>query len=115
MGGRGTFASGNIVPYRYRTIGKMYGTKIIEGTSGLHGLPAESHSSDSYVKLNPDGSTKQLRIYNKDRTPRLDIDDSRHQGQRTLHAHDYVNGERQTPRPLTPKEREKYKKYFGGK
>ena len=29
MGGRGTFASGNAVPYTYNTVGKIDGVKVI--------------------------------------------------------------------------------------
>ncbi len=115
MGGRGTFASGNSVAYRYKTVGKMYGIKVLEGIKGTHGLPEESHSSSAYITLNSDGSARQLRIYNKNHTCCIDIDDSPHQGKRYLHAHDYVNGERQSARDLTPEEYEKYIKYFGGK
>ena len=38
MGGRGTFASGNNVPFKYKTIGKVYDIKIIQGIGKLHGL-----------------------------------------------------------------------------
>lgn len=31
MGGRGTYASGNAVPYTYETIGKIEGVKILQG------------------------------------------------------------------------------------
>ena len=31
MGGRGTFAAGNPVPYRYETVGKIGGVKVIQG------------------------------------------------------------------------------------
>ena len=44
MGGRGTFASGNNVPFKYKTIGKVYDIKIIQGIGKLHGLPEEAHS-----------------------------------------------------------------------
>ena len=32
MGGRGTYASGNAVPYTYETIGKIEGVKILQDT-----------------------------------------------------------------------------------
>ena len=31
MGGRGTFAAGNPVPYSYETVGKIGGVKVIKG------------------------------------------------------------------------------------
>ena len=45
MGGRGTFAVGNKVPYSYETVGTIDGVKVLQGTSGKHGLPEEAHSS----------------------------------------------------------------------
>ena len=102
MGGRGTFASGNNVPFKYKTIGKVYDIKIIQGIGKLHGLPEEAHS------------IKQLRVYNDDHTSRYDVDYSHHQGQISLHIHEYVNGVRQKPRQLTIAEYNRYGKYFGG-
>lgn len=112
MGGRGTFASGNSVALKYKTVGELHKVKVVEGTGGLHGLPEESRSSNVYVRLNPDGSTRQLRIYNDDHTACCDIEFSPHQGQKSLHIHEYVNGERLKPRPLTAEEYEKYIKFF---
>ena len=68
----------------------------------------------SYISLHPDGSVKQIRVYNPDLTAKVDIEYSMHQGKMTLHAHDYVNGVRQPYRDLTPEEHEEYGKYFGG-
>lgn len=53
MGGRGTFAVGNPVPYVYEVDtsffagGKFNGVKVLKGVeeSGKHGLPESSHSS----------------------------------------------------------------------
>lgn len=50
MGGRGTFASGKNVACTYDKAGEIEGVKVLfgkEGT-GLHDLPAESHSSNMY-------------------------------------------------------------------
>ena len=114
MGGRGTFASGISVPYTYSTINKINGIKVLKGTQGKHGLPEEAHSSNSYISLHPNGSVKQIRIYNVNHTAKTDIEYSMHQGKLSLHAHDYVNGVRQPPRNLTSAEYEKYIKFFGG-
>ncbi|MBP5288446.1 MAG: hypothetical protein J6Z79_01050 [Clostridia bacterium] len=114
MGGRGTFASGKNVPFTYETIGTINGIKVLKGIQGKHGLPEESHSSSAYISLHPDGSVKKLRIYNSDKTSRVDIENSIHQGKKVLHAHDYKNGKRQPARPLTKDEKKKYKKFFGG-
>ena len=114
MGGRGTFASGNIVPYTYETVGKIDGIKVLKGLNGKHGLPEEAHSSGAYISLYPNGSTKQLRIYNTSLTAKTDIEYSIHQGRMTFHVHDYVDGIRQPARPLTSEEKNTYSKYFGG-
>lgn len=114
MGGRGTFASGIPVPYTYTTIDKIDGIKVLKGTQGKHGLPEESHSSSAYISLHPNGSVKQIRIYNTNHTAKADIEYSMHQGKLTLHAHDYINGARQSPRNLSSSEYEKYIKFFGG-
>lgn len=36
MGGRGTFAIGNIVAYTYSTTGKIEGVKVLTGLNGKH-------------------------------------------------------------------------------
>lgn len=63
MGGRGTFAVGNSVPYTYKTVGKIEGVKVLQGLNGKHGLPEEAHSSSAYIKLKPDGTFHEMRIY----------------------------------------------------
>ena len=81
MGGRGTFAAGNPVPYVYEVDtsifagGKFNGIKVLKGTegSGKHGLPESSHSSFAYLKMNPDGSFHTMRIYDKNHNLRVEI------------------------------------------
>ena len=65
MGGRGTFASGNNVAYSYKTVGKIAGVKVLQGIGGKHSLPEESHSGQAYIKLKPDGTFHEMRIYDK--------------------------------------------------
>lgn len=60
MGGRGTFAAGNIVAYTYETIGKIAGVKVLAGLNGKHGLPEEAHSSRAYIALKPDGTFHEM-------------------------------------------------------
>ncbi len=114
MGGRGTFAAGNAVPYTYKTIGLIEGVKVLEGLNGKHGLPEEAHSSTSYIRLYNNDEIKQLRLYNKDLTAKTDIEYSVHQGKLSFHAHDYVNGIRQPARSLTEKEKKEVLKFWGG-
>ena len=81
MGGRGTFAAGNPVPYVYETDtsffagGKFNGVKVLKGVegSGKHGLPESSHSSMAYLKMNPDGTFHTMRIYDKNHNLRVEI------------------------------------------
>ena len=114
MGGKGTFADGNNVPFTYETAGQLHGIKILKGLNGKHGLPEESHSSSSYISLYKDGNVKQIRVYDKGHNALIDIEYSVHQGKKTLHAHDYVDGERQKKRELSLDEVSKYGKFFGG-
>jgi len=112
--GRGTFAVGNNVAYTYETVGKIDGIKVLRGIGGKHGLPEEAHSSGSYISLYPNESVKQIRLYNSNLTAKTDIEFSVHQGRKTLHVHDYINGVRQKARNLSRAERKKFNKFFGG-
>jgi len=81
MGGRGTFAAGNQVPYTYEvdtsfsSDGKYKGIKVLKGMEGTgkHGLPESSHSSTAYLKMNPDGTFNMMRVYDKNHNLRLEI------------------------------------------
>jgi hypothetical protein len=35
MGGRGTYAAGNNVPYTYETVGKIEGVKVLQGLTAI--------------------------------------------------------------------------------
>lgn len=122
MGGRGTFASGNPVPYTYNTIGNIAGVKVLQGIdSSVKGLPVEAHSSDAYIQLHPDGNFKMYREY--DREHYLTKEIAYHpepnltgNHKPVLHIHEYKrdNFSERKPRLLTKSEYEKYKKYFKG-
>lgn len=73
MGGRGTFASGNPVPYTYRTVGRIEGIKVLEHITGGRKLPEEAHSSAAYALLNENGTLRVLRFYDSDHNLRLEI------------------------------------------
>ena len=68
-------AAGNIVKYRWKTIGFVHGAKVLEldekGSSRK--LPEEAHSSRMYIQQHPDGSFSQLRIYDKRHRLRIEI------------------------------------------
>ena len=129
MGGRGTFAVGNTVPYSYETVGTIDGVKVLQGTSGKHGLPESSHSSIAYLKLNPDGTFNMMRIYDQCHNLRLEIayhsEQSIAKGKpKVLHYHVY--GEEFSQKAKSPFERtttvlhknskiyKQYKKFFKG-
>ena len=122
MGGRGTYASGNNVAYTYETVGKIEGVKVLNGIAGKHSLPEEAHSSAAYIKLKPDGTFHEMRIYDKDRYlvkeiayhPEPNLTGGRHEN--VLHIHEYKRdnfGDRPA-RLLTKDEYRKYRKYFKG-
>lgn len=73
MGGRGTFAIRNIVPYTYRTVDIIEGIKVLQGIEGKHGLPESSHSSNAYIKLNSDGTFREMRFYGEDHVLYMEI------------------------------------------
>lgn len=94
MGGRGTFASGKNTDYTYKTVSKIEDVKVLEGINGKHSLPEESHSSSAYIKLKPDGTFHEMRIYDKDHYLVLEIAYHKEpriakSGKPTLHYHTY--------------------------
>lgn len=129
MGGRGTFAAGNPVPYSYQTVGFIEGIKVLEGINGEHSLPASSHSSNAYIKLKPDGTFHEMRFYDNNHILTLEIAYHPEQsltGDRktpVLHYHKYDENfsrsksrgfERTEAKLLTTEMKKKYKKYFKG-
>ena len=128
MGGRGTYAAGNNVPYQYKTVGFIEGVKILEpiNPKASRRLPEEAHSSQSYIKLDSDGKFSQYREYNDKHELVLEISYHRevnvyHDGDTgpVLHAHDYTNKDKgknwhKPARGLTLSEFKKYKKFFVG-
>lgn len=123
MGGRGTYASGKNVAYTYETIDEIDGVKVLQGLNGKHGLPEEAHSSNAYIKLKPDGTFHEMRIYDNDHylvkeiayhpEPKLN---SGNKSENVLHIHEYKrdNFKDRTPRLMTKTEIEKYRKYLKG-
>lgn len=120
MGGRGTFAAGNIVDYVYKTVDKIEGVKVLAGLNGKHGLPEEAHSSNAYIKLKPDGTFHEMRIYDKDHYlifelayhPEPKVDPSRNP---VLHYHLYNrNFERTNALKATKSMKKHFKKYLKG-
>ena len=124
MGGRGTYASGNIVPYTYKTIGNIEGVKVLSKIDPLSSgsLPEEAHSSNAYIQLDNNGTFRRIRFYNEKHLPYFEIDYhiekgmSKH-GEPVIHVHDYLfpGIENRLPaREATKNEITQYKKYFKG-
>lgn len=121
MGGRGTFASGKNVAQTYKTVGAIEGVKILEGISGVKGLPVEAKTSSAYIQLHADGKFKMYREYDDAHylikeiayhpEPKLSGNNMP-----VLHIHEYQrdNFVNRQPRLLTSEEYEKYKKFFKG-
>lgn len=125
MGGRGTYASGNPVPYKYKSVGSIEGIKVLEGIDGAkHNLPEEAHSSSAYIRLKPNGTFHEMRFYDKDHYlikeiayhPEPKLNNGNRQ-ENVLHVHEYPekdNFMNRPPRRITQAEYQKYKKYFKG-
>ncbi len=120
MGGRGTFAIGNMVAYTYETIGFIEGIKILSGLNGKHGLPEEAHSSHAYIKLKKDGTFHEMRVYDKDHYlkfeiayhPEPSLDKSR---KPVLHYHVYDrNFHRSSAMKMSKPMKKHFKKYLKG-
>ena len=122
MGGNGTFAAGNIVKYRWETVGKINGVKVLRpaDTTSSHKLPEEAHKSRMYILLKNDGTFSQMRIYDKSHKLRFEI--AYHPEQKldpsrkpVLHYH-VCNGanDRSKAKMATVKMYEKFKQYLKG-
>ena len=122
MGGNGTFAAGNIVKYRWETVGKINGVKVLRpaDSTASHKLPEEAHKSRMYILLKNDGTFSQMRIYDKNHKLRFEI--AYHPEQKldpsrkpVLHYH-VCNGanDRSKAKMATAKMYEKFKQYLKG-
>ena len=124
MGGRGTFAVGNNVPYSYETVGTIDGDKILQpiDKKKSYKLPEESHTAkNSYVLLDKDGVFHQYREYDSNHRVILEIGYHQEKGLGkgdVLHIHvhrkpgiDFHSDPSTEKRKLTRKE---YKRFFKG-
>lgn len=124
MGGRGTYASGNNVPYTYKTVDKIEGVKVLqpikEGQS--FSMPAEAHSSSNYIVLDKEGVFRQYMEYNENHLPIFEIGYHFEKGiskagEPVFHIHEYSAPgieNRRRGRTMTAGELKKFKKYFKG-
>lgn len=124
MGGRGTYAIGNNVEYKYKTVGKINGVKVLQPTNEnkSFSMPAESHSSNKYIRLDKNGIFHQYVEYNEAHLPIFEIgyhfeNGLSKNGEHVLHVHEYTTPgieNRPKARLITTEEYKKYKKYFKG-
>lgn len=121
MGGNGTFAVSNIVAYRWNTVEKIDGVKVLEPVSGSRKLPEEAHSSRMYILQNGNGTFRQLRVYDSKHRLRFEIGYHREptvdsKAAKVLHYHiigqpGFHHGK---ARPITEKMMEKFGRYMKG-
>lgn len=123
MGSRGSFleSGGFSTPAKWHAVDYIEGIKVLEPKDqrASRNLPERSNTpGTAYIKLSPDGTFSQLRVFGEDRKPIFDIDYGTHQGgEKYLHVHFYENGERtKTVERLQPGDSlyEKYKAIFRG-
>lgn len=128
MGGRGTFAAGKNVAYRYKTVGMIDGVKVLQPTDNRKSLklPEESHTAGNrYILLNKKGIFHQYREYDKNHKVILEIGYHLESGLgegNVLHIHIYhragvefhEDSKTTEKRKLTRAEYAKYKKFLKG-
>ena len=123
MGGRGTFAVGSNADYTYETVDFIEGIKVLKGLKGKHGLPEEAHSGTAYIKLKPDGTFHEMRVYDEKHYLVKEIAyhpepclNNGNRKENVLHIHEYLrdNFKDRKPRLLQPADIAIYKKYLKG-
>lgn len=84
-------------------------------------MPEKAHSSSDYILVNQNGDFRMYREYDKNHYLRLEIGshpeasiDASHKSVLYVHAYQPDHFSDRTPRPLTEKEFQKYKKFFRG-
>lgn len=117
MGGRGASSGGKIgrVPVGYRTAGFVGGIKVVRNIKTDKGLPIKSfRPNEKYFGTDSSGKIIQLRVFDKDKNAKIDIDWSHSfEGQPagTVHYHTWEKGIRSREhKQLSPADVSKYKK-----
>lgn len=100
-------------PYKWETVNYIEGYKVLrEKSTKSQSLPKFSHSpSQTYILCYNDGTIKQIRIYNNDKSTKLDIDYHFIDGKKVLHYHKFINNAREKEHNIFTEENEIYKKY----
>jgi len=120
MGGRGTYAAGNMShPFTYKTVGRFHGIKVLEGLGNKHNLPEEAHSSAAYAKLYKDGNLQMLRFYDKYKYLVMEIGfhiepklTGHHRPVYHIHVYSRDNFTQREPRLFTPEDIKNYGRYL---
>lgn len=75
MSSRGArIRNGHVTTTEYFSSKMVYDAKVLAGNKGNHGLPDYSHTPNSkYIKENPNGTFREMRIYNEHGEPILEI------------------------------------------
>lgn len=99
MGSRGSFleSGGFSTPAKWHAVDYIEGIKVLEPKDqrASRNLPERSNTpGTAYIKLSPDGTFSQLRVFGEDRKPIFDIDYGKHRGEISLHVHLWKNDQR---------------------
>lgn len=76
MSSRGSRArNGHVTTTEYTTTNSVYDADVLTGTNKqYHGLPDYAHGPNKkYIKENPDGTFREMRIYDENGFPVLEI------------------------------------------
>lgn len=75
MSSRGAvIKNGHVTTDEYDAVRTVYDAKVLVGNGGKHSLPDYSHSPNRiYIKENSDGSFKELRAYDCNGNPIIEI------------------------------------------
>lgn len=122
MGSRGSFlqSGGFNTPAKWHTVDYVDGIKVLapKDPKASMSLPERSNTpGTAYVSYRKDGIFDQLRVFGSDRKPKFDIDYGMHNGQKSIHVHNFVDGHRsKNPSILQPGDLlyEKYGVLFKG-
>ncbi len=121
MASRGSRAkNGHVTTDEYSTESVTEnGVKVLKGKGNNHSLPDYSHSSNSvYAKLKRDGTLHEIRFYDSNGNPVLEIayhgEPKLNHGNKdpVVHFHTYVGLVRSPAVRITSEIKEKYAKYL---
>ncbi len=75
MSSRGAvIINGHVTTTEYETANEILDAVVLKGNEGHHGLPDYSHTPKrKYIKENPDGSFRELREYDENGFPIIEI------------------------------------------